>query len=125
MLEYPSYTELDVWKKARVLSLEIYQLTSTFPKSEQYGLTSQIRRAAVSIPANIVEGCGRQYKKETLQFLFIARGSQYELKTELYLAFDFGFISEAELKKSLELLSESRKLLSGFVKYLESAVKLK
>src|SRR4051812_43368555 len=104
-----SYTQLDAWKKARLLVCEIYRLTSRFPKEEMYGLTSQMRRAAVSIPSNIAEGCGRQYKKETIQFQFIARGSQYELETELYLSFDLGFITEAELNKTLELLVECRK----------------
>jgi len=116
-----SYTQLDAWKKARLLVCEIYRLTSRFPKEEMYGLTSQMRRAAVSIPSNIAEGCGRQYKKETIQFQFIARGSQYELETELYLSFDLGFITEAELNKTLELLVECRKLLSGFINYLESS----
>jgi four helix bundle protein len=116
-----SYTQLEVWKKARVLVCEVYRLTAKFPKDELYGLTSQIRRAAVSIPANIAEGCGRQYKKETIQFQFIARGSQYELETELYLSFDLGFISEAELNRTLDLLIECRKLLSGYINYLESS----
>lgn len=116
-----SYNQLEVWKKARVLVCGIYRLTTKFPKDELYGLTSQIRRAAVSIPSNIAEGCGRQYKKETIQFQFIARGSQYELETELYLAFDLGYITEDELNKTLELLIECRKLLSGFINYLKSS----
>ncbi|HRG87386.1 MAG TPA: four helix bundle protein [Chitinophagales bacterium] len=116
-----SYTQLEVWKKARILVCAVYRLTAKFPKEELYGLTSQIRRAAVSIPSNIAEGCGRQYKKETIQFQFIARGSQYELETELYLAFDLGFISEQELNSTLDLLIECRKLISGFINYLESS----
>lgn len=80
-----------------------------------------MRRAAVSVPSNIAEGCGRQYKKETIQFQFLARGSQYELETELYLAFDLELISEMELSQTLELLVECRKLLSGFINYLESS----
>ena len=121
MSSLASYNQLEVWKKARVLVCEVYRLTTKFPKEELYGLTSQIRRAAVSIPSNIAEGCGRQYKKETIQFQFIARGSQYELETELYLAFDLGYITEEELNKTLELLIECRKLLSGFINYLESS----
>jgi four helix bundle protein len=121
MTSLSSYNQLEVWKKARVLVCEVYRLTGRFPKEELYGLTSQLRRAAESIPSNIAEGCGRQYKKETIQFQFIARGSQYELETELYLAFDLGFISEDELTKILELLVECRKLLSGFIKYLETS----
>lgn len=121
MSSLASYTQLEVWKKARVLVCEVYRLTAKFPKDELYGLTSQIRRAAVSIPANIAEGCGRQYKKETIQFQFIARGSQYELETELYLSFDLGFITEQELNTTLELLVDCRKLLSGYINYLESS----
>lgn len=116
-----SYTQLEVWKKARVLVCAVYRLTAKFPKEELYGLTSQIRRAAISIPSNIAEGCGRQYKKETIQFQFIARGSQYELETELYLAFDLGFITEEELNGTLDLLIECRKLISGFINYLETS----
>lgn len=121
MSSYTSYTQMEVWKKARVLVFEIYKLTAKFPKEEMYGLTSQMRRAAVSIPSNIAEGCGRQYKKETIQFQYISRGSQYELETELYLSYDLGFISEADLNKALDLLMEGRRLLSGFINYLEVA----
>lgn len=112
---------MEVWKKARVLVFEIYKLTAKFPKEEMYGLTSQMRRAAVSIPSNIAEGCGRQYKKETIQFQYISRGSQYELETELYLSFDLGFISEEDLNKALDLLIEGRRLLSGFISYLQKS----
>ena len=121
MSSYTSYTQMEVWKKARVLVFEIYKLTAKFPKEEMYGLTSQMRRAAVSIPSNIAEGCGRQYKKETIQFQYISRGSQYELETELYLSFDLGFINETDLNKALDLLMEGRRLLSGFINYLEAA----
>ncbi len=121
MSSLASYTQLEVWKKARTLVCEVYRLTAKFPKDELYGLTSQIRRAAVSIPANIAEGSGRQYKKETIQFQFIARGSQYELETELYLSFDLGFITEPESNTTMELLIECRKLLSGYINYLESS----
>jgi four helix bundle protein len=121
MSNYSSYTQLDVWKKARLLVIEIYKMTANFPKEELYGLTSQMRRAAVSIPSNIAEGCGRQYKKETIQFQFIARGSQYELETELYLSFDLGYITKEQLDKAIELLIESRKLVSGFISYLQKS----
>ncbi|MBK9732453.1 MAG: four helix bundle protein [Chitinophagaceae bacterium] len=121
MTKYSTYTELNVWKKARVLAVSVYSLTAQFPKSELYGLTSQIRRASVSVAANIAEGCGRQYKKETLQFLFIARGSLFELEAELYLAFDFRYITDKELQILLETLIECRKLLSGFINYLQAA----
>lgn len=121
MPNYTAYTQLEVWKKARILVCEVYKLSAKFPKEEMYGLTSQIRRAAVSIPSNIAEGCGRQYKKETIQFQYIARGSQYELETELYLSHDLGFISAQELDTILQLLTDCRKLLHGFIGYLDKS----
>ncbi len=69
MTGYQKYTELDVWKQARQLASSIYELTAIFPKSEQFGLVSQMRGCVVSVPSNIAEGCGRQYVKETIQFL--------------------------------------------------------
>lgn len=121
MSNYTAYTQLEVWKKARVLVCEVYKLSAKFPREELYGLTSQMHRAAVSIPSNIAEGCGRQYKKETIQFQYIARGSQYELETELYLAHDLGFISASELENILNLLIDCRKLLHGFIGYLDKS----
>ena len=76
-----SYKDLDAWKNAMQLVKEVYLLTKKFPKEEMYALTSQAKRAAVSVPSNIAEGLGRQYKKDTLQFLHISRGSLYELET--------------------------------------------
>jgi len=78
-----TYKNLDSWKKSMQLVKVIYLTVKDFPKEELYGLTSQIKRAAVSIPANIAEGIGRNYKKDTIQFLHISRGSLYELETLL------------------------------------------
>ena len=78
-----SYTELSVWLHSRKLTKRVYELTRQFPKDELFGLTNQLRRAAVSIPSNIAEGCGRQHTRDTLQFLFIARGSLFEVETQL------------------------------------------
>jgi four helix bundle protein len=72
------YTELDVWTKSRNLTNKIYEITKGFPKEEMFGLANQMRRAAVSVPSNIAEGCGRQYSKDAIQFFFVARGSLYE-----------------------------------------------
>jgi four helix bundle protein len=69
MSAYQKYTVLDVWKHSRALASHVYEHTASFPKSEQFGIVSQIRRCAVSVPSNIAESCGRQYKKETIQFL--------------------------------------------------------
>jgi four helix bundle protein len=117
MGNYQKYTELDVWKLARELASHTYKLTSSFPKSEQFGIISQIRRAVVFIPSNIAEGCGRQYKKETVQFLNIARGSLYELETQLYISKDLTYINEDQLKDCLDKIENLGKLLNGFIRY--------
>ena len=91
-----SYKTLVVWQRAHKLVLEIYAVTDAFPSSERYGLTSQIRRAAVSIPANIAEGCSRGTDKDTANFFQISLGSAAELSYELLLAHDLGFIEEVE-----------------------------
>jgi four helix bundle protein len=112
-----NYTELEVWKYSRVLVKLVYQLTKSFPKEELYGLTNQIRRCAVSLPSNIAEGIGRQSNKETIHFLYIAKGSLQEVETQLYLSFDLEYISEEELKNILEKVISSKKLLNGFINY--------
>ena len=122
---YKTYKELDVWIKSRAIVKEVYATTMNFPKEKLYGLTSQIRRSAVSIPSNIAEEYGRQYKKETIHFLHIARGSVYEVETQLYVAFGLKFISEQKLNELMILIEECRKLLSGLIKYFESNINLK
>lgn len=117
MSGYQKYTDLDVWKQARTLASHIYEITSNFPKSEQFGITSQIRRCAVSIPSNIAEGCGRQHTKETIHFLSIARGSLYELETQLYISKDLSFINEDQLKVSLDKIENLGKLINGFIRH--------
>ncbi|RZJ30610.1 MAG: four helix bundle protein, partial [Chryseobacterium sp.] len=81
--EKKNYIDLDVWKQARILSKEVYLVSSNFPSDEKFGLSSQIRRAAVSIPSNIAEGCGRNHPKDSIQFFYVARGSVYEVETQL------------------------------------------
>lgn len=88
-MSYQKYTDLEVWKKAREFATYIYDLTTVFPKEEQFGITTQIRRCAVSIASNLAEGCGRQHKKETIQSLTIARGSLFEIETQLYISYDY------------------------------------
>ncbi|MDN3666659.1 four helix bundle protein [Algibacter miyuki] len=112
-----NYTDLDVWKNSRELVQLVYQLTKCFPKEELYGLTNQIRRCAVSVPSNIAEGCGRQSNKETIHFLYIAKGSLQEVETQLYLSFDLEYISEDDLKDILEKVILNKKLLNGFINY--------
>lgn len=112
-----NYTELEVWKYSRELVKLVYQLTKSFPNEELYSLTNQIRRSAISVPSNIAEGVGRQSNKETLHFLFIAKGSLNEVETQLYLSMDLGYISEEELENILEKVISNKKLLGGFINY--------
>ena len=104
MSEIISYRDLDVWKQCRQLVKIIYQLSKNFPKEEQFGLTNQLRRAAISVPSNIAEGCGRNYPKDSTQFFFVARGSLYEIETQLIIAGDLGFVSDDELQHAHDLI---------------------
>ncbi len=113
------YTDLNVWLEARKLSKDIYSVTAEFPRDEQFGLINQMRRSAISIPSNIAEGCGRNYPKDSIQFFFIARGSIYELETQLYISFDLKYIDEVKLNQLLIITETTRKLLSGFIKYYQ------
>lgn len=110
------YKELDVWLKARELVKKIYILTTSFPNEEQYGLTSQIRRSSISISSNIAEGCGRQTAKETIYFLHIARGSLFELETQVILADDLGYITMNAVD-TLKEIERVKMLLNGFINY--------
>ena len=93
-----TYEDLKVWRRAMDLVLSIYRCTAAFPKREVYGLTSQMRRSAVSVPSNIAEGKGRHSRKELLQFLFHARGSLLELRTQVTIARELGFLHDVEGK---------------------------
>lgn len=115
-----NYTDLDVWKIARKLVKTVYSLTSQFPNTEIYSITNQINRSVISIPSNIAEGIGRQSDKETIQFLYIAKGSLFELETQLYLAFDLEYISKDKLDNILEEITSCKKLLNGFINYFKS-----
>ncbi len=89
-----NYKQLDVWKISITLVTDVYKILKLYPKEELYSLTAQTKRAAVSIPANIAEGLGRQYKKETIQFLHIARGSLCELETHLIIAINIEILQK-------------------------------
>ncbi len=103
-------------RKAHEIVLYIYRLTKKFPKDEIYSLTSQVRRAAVSIPSNIVEGKARKSKKEFERFLLIARGSLEELSYQMLLSKDLGYIDEKEYKEFIFLATEVGKLLNGVIR---------
>ena len=111
------YTNLDVWIECRKLTNIVYNSTKNFPKEEIFGLTNQIRRCAVSVPSNIAEGCGRNTSKETIHFLFIARGSIYELETQLYLSLDQNYIEKEEFGNILSQVILCKKLINGFINY--------
>jgi len=115
------YKESGAWKKSMSLVTEIYSLTRLFPKEELYGLTSQIRRAAVSVPANIAEGIGRNYRKDTIQFLHIARGSVYELDTLLMITSNVGIINDEQIVSIALQIEECRKILNGLIIYFENS----
>jgi four helix bundle protein len=117
MSEFRDYKTLDVWKKSKELANLVYNVIRQFPREEVFGLVSQMRRSAVSIPSNIAEGVGRGYTKETLQFLSIAKGSLFGLETQHYISRDQYFINEEEFKVLIGLIEENMKLLSGFRKY--------
>ncbi|HUK86214.1 MAG TPA: four helix bundle protein [Terriglobales bacterium] len=110
-----SYRDLVAWKKAIDLAKTIYRATEQFPRSETYGLTAQLRRAAVSIPSNIAEGQGRQSTGELVQFLGTARGSLFEVETQIVLACDFGFLSEEASEQILAQSTEVARVLQGLI----------
>ena len=112
-----SYTDLEVGVEDRKLVNKVYLLSKHFPKDEIYGITNQIRRSAVSIPSNIAEGCGRSSSKETAYFLHIAKGSLYELETQMYLSCDQNYITKVELASILEQVVCCKKLVNGFINY--------
>jgi four helix bundle protein len=113
-----SYRELDVWQYAMELAEKCYQVTRTFPKEELFGLTSQIRRAVASIPANIAEGQGREHTKEFLQHLSIARGSLMEVETHLELSKRVGLMEQQQTEKLLALADRISRMLTGLRKAL-------
>lgn len=101
-----------------LLVKQAYMLTSKFPAEERYALTSQIKRAAISVPSNIAEGMGRKHKKDPLQFLHVARGSLYELETLIEIAIMLGLISKDEYDTTIAKVQQSLKVLNGLIKYI-------
>jgi four helix bundle protein len=118
MSEFMDYKTLEVWKKSRDLANLVYKATKGFPNSEIYGLVSQMRRSAISVPSNIAEGIGRNSPKETIQFLSISRGSIFELETQVYISYDQEFTNAAHFQSLLQI-EECKKLLNGFINYFK------
>nr|WP_298654918.1 four helix bundle protein [uncultured Flavobacterium sp.] len=120
MSSISSYKDLLIWKKGIVLVVKVYQLTKAFPSEELYALTSQIKRASVSIPSNIAEGYGRNTDKSFSHFIDISRGSLCELETQLIIAKELGFVVDFELyNEILELIIEESKMINAFSKSLK------
>ncbi len=115
-----NYKELKVWQKAYNLCIAIYKITKTFPKEELYGLTSQMRRAALSVPCNIAEGYGRKTTPEYIRFLFIAYGSNCELETQILLSGDLDYMKTEALKKLHEDIAEVERMLKALIKSVEN-----
>ena len=113
-----SYRELVVWQKAMDLAEEVYRIVRLFPKEEQFSLSDQLRRAAVSVPSNIAEGYGRKAAKEYARFLNIARGSNNEVETQLLLSIRFGYVTEQTIKNAMQLSDEIGKMLTALTKKL-------
>lgn len=114
------YKDFIVWQKAIDLSVEVYRLVKLLPKTETYALSDQMRRAVVSIPSNIAEGQGRSSAKDFANFLGIARGSQKELETQLYICTKIGYLSEEEASTALNLCEEVGKMLNALIIKLQS-----
>ncbi len=115
-----NYKELKIWQKGRTLVKDIYSLTKQFPHEELYGLISQMRRAAISIPSNIAEGAGRSSEKDFSRFLDLANGSSFELETQLYLSFDLGYTTQSELEHYLSPVQEIQKMIHNLKIKLEA-----
>jgi four helix bundle protein len=115
-----SYRDIMAWQKAIELVVDIYSCTRVFPREELYGLAGQLRRAAVSVPSNIAEGKGRRTDREFLLFLHHARGSVFEVETQLTIAGRLGYISETELGELDNSAGEIAKMLNGLIKAIGS-----
>lgn len=120
MAEIKTHKDLLVWKKSIDLVEQIYKFTKQFPKEELYGITNQMRRCAVSIPANIAEGSGRKNKAEFVQFLHIALGSASELETHLIISQRLGFLSINSYDEIMNALNEIIKMTCGLINSLNS-----
>jgi four helix bundle protein len=115
-----NYKDLKVWEKAHQFTLNVYEITKAFPKEEVYGLSSQMRRASSSIPANIAEGCGKNTNLDFANFLNIALGSANESEYFLLLAKDLNYMNENEYKLQLGIINEVKAMLIGLISKVRS-----
>jgi len=109
------YTKLKVWELADKLAIIVYQLTKSFPRSELFCLTSQMRRAAISVPGNIAEGSGKRYQKEFLQFLYISSSSLKELSYYIHISKNLGYFKDGDYEKAYSLSEETGRTLRGLI----------
>lgn len=114
-----TYKELVVWQKSMRLCKRLYEMTHSFPADERFGLTAQIRRAAVSFPSNIAEGYGRGTTRDYVRFLWMASGSTAEIETQLLLSRELGFLPAEHASEALESLAEVERMLSALIRSLE------
>lgn len=118
-MQVKHYQQLIAWKKAIAFVTRIYSVTAKFPREEVYGLTSQLRRAAVSVPSNIAEGQGRATRGEFIQFLCHARGSLFEVETQLIIARELGYTSAEGHASVVDQLTEVGRILNGLITSLQ------
>jgi four helix bundle protein len=114
-----NYKELNVWQKSYKLCLDVYRITAGFPKEEKFGLTSQVRRSAVSVPSNIAEGYGRKTTADYVRYLYIAYGSNCELETQMMLSRDLEYIGNTAIKEYIDEINEVERMLKALIKSLE------
>jgi len=112
------HKELDAWKFSVDLSVELYSITKSFPKEEMFGIVQQIRRAAISVPSNIAEGCARKSSKETMHFLYISLGSLAELETQILISHKLGYISQVE--DIIAKLNKTKQIILGLIRFLKT-----
>ncbi len=122
-VQIKSFRDLVVWQKAMSLVERVYAITKQFPADERYALTSQLKRAAVSVPSNIAEGYGRNSSADYIRFLQIALGSLYEMQTQLELACRLGFVEKDEFRSASELCTEIGKMLVSLIAKLRASTK--
>ena len=114
------FRKLNVWEKSHHLTIEVYKATKSLPKEELYGLTSQMRRAGISISSNIAEGCGRSSDAEFARFCQISLGSASELEYQLLLSHDLGFLNEPSYEKLTNIVTEIKRMLTSLIKKLKA-----
>ena len=117
-----SFRDVVAWQKSMLLVTEVYRISSNFPRREMYGLTRQVRAAAVSVPSNIAEGKGRQTKKDYLQFLYRARGSSLEVQTQLEIALNLDFVDKVTFASISEQAAEAGRVLNGLITNVEQQI---